>query len=404
MGDIDGLRITNSLEALRCNYKRGFRWFDVDVSITADGELVCIRKGNERRAGLPQRVADLPVAEVEGKLYAQRFPITRLSTLLQETDRLGDVVLVLDTGGWSARVEQALSRTLGYGPKHATRIVLQVSAEMDVKSITTLSQEIGASVVVKLRGLKEDDAKVEALVKKASPLAVVASNERFTPWLAQRLHALQTPLLVSAVNEHADVARLTLAGADGFYTDRYLPFGALTSAPSLALGCGNASGSALELQPWTRRELRREEDVELPECAERRGKRAELRGCASGDVLATVGLPVPRDSALSLEVDAQAGPAGARYWVEVLEELEAAKVLRPREEVLLKAGERRTLKLHVSVPGGSPAVQARLGLASDQEQLTLHRLRLERLRLDQAGRPAAAIEPTLPQAETDAGD
>lgn len=398
MGDIDGLRITNSLEALRCNYQRGFRWFDVDVSITADGELVCLRKGNERHAGLHQRVLDLPLAEVEGKPYAGRFPITRLSKLLEETDRLGDVVLVLDTGGWSDRVEQALSRTLGYGPKHATRIVLQVSAEMDVRSVTTLSQELGASVLVKLRRLKEDDAKVEALVKKATPIAVVASKERFTPWLAERLHALHTPLLVSAVNEHEDVARLTLAGADGFYTDRYVPFGVFTSSPTLALGCGETQASARALQPWTQRELRRAEDVVLPECAERKGRRVELRACAAGAAVSTVGLPLPPGRAIALEVDAEAGEAGARYWLELRDELEPATILRPREDVGMKPGERRTVKLQLDLPTGSPGVQAWLGIAGEQAELTLHRLRVAQVQ------PGATVASSPPHVEPDAGD
>src|SRR5262245_5120338 len=94
LGGIDGARNTNSLEALRCNYKRGFRWFEVDVAATSDGEPVCFRKGDEKRAGLTQPISNLPIGEVEGKKYNGRYPITRLSTLLTETDQLGDVVLV----------------------------------------------------------------------------------------------------------------------------------------------------------------------------------------------------------------------------------------------------------------------------------------------------------------------
>ncbi len=406
LGSIGGVRTTNSLEALRCNYQRGFRWFDVDLSVTADGELVCLRKGTEKLAGLPRRVGELTVAEVEGKQYAERFPIQRLSRLLEETDRLGDVVLVMDTGGWSERVEHALSRTLGYGPKHKTRIVLQVSSEMDVKSIATLSQELGASVMVKLRRLREDDAKVEALVKKAQPLAVVVNNERFTPWLAERLHALNTPVLVAAVNEHADIVRLTRAGADGFYTDHYLPFGRFTANPDLAMECGETQLSARALRPWTRRDLQHEADVILPECAARKRRRVTLSSCAADAVLSTSGLPAPPGRAASVEVDAEAGKAGARFWLEVVEELpESARQLRPRQEISLKPGERRTVELQLNLPSGSPGVQVRLGLASEQDELTLHHLRVAQhapaASEPPAGERAAAA---TPRGEPDAGD
>ena len=65
LGSINGLVHTNSVEALRCNHRRGFRWFDVDLSTTADGELVSFHEGDEKTAGLPDRVGSLSVADLE---------------------------------------------------------------------------------------------------------------------------------------------------------------------------------------------------------------------------------------------------------------------------------------------------------------------------------------------------
>jgi glycerophosphoryl diester phosphodiesterase len=397
MGDIDGVRTTNSLEALRCNYKRGFRWFDVDLATTADGELMCFHKGDEKLAGLSQRISDLTVAEVEGKKYAERYPITRLPKLLEETDRLGDVVLVLDTEGWSERVEQALSRTLGYGPKHATRLVLQFYGDKELKNVTTLSREINAGVLLKIPGTRGDDAIVEELAKKSSPLAVAVSSERFTPWLAERLHAINTPVLVYTVNDHHEIVRLTRAGADGFYTDGYLPFGTLAADPTVAFNCGETKPSAQALAPWTRRDLHHQAEVHLPGCANRKGKRVELKECEANAMVRSDGLAVPPRTAVHVEVDAEASDTAASFWIEAVEG-QRFRALQPREEVSLKPKERRTVKLDFDLADGSSAVEARLGLASKKDQLTLHRLRVFH------GEVLSEVEPIPVQIERDAGD
>jgi glycerophosphoryl diester phosphodiesterase len=380
LGGIDGLRNTNSLEALRCNYKRGFRWFDVDVAATSDDEPVAFHKGDEKSAGLSQPISSLPITEVEGKKYAGRYPITRLSKLLDETDQLGDVVLVFDTAGWSERMEHALSRTLGYGPKHSTRFILQVYREKDLSSISRLGKEVGAGILINLHQSEADDAKVEEMAKKASPLAVVTSTERFTPWLAERLHAINTPVLVQTVNDHRDIVSLTRAGADGFYTDRYVPFATLAADPTAVLNCGETKPSAEALAPWTRRDLQHPADVQLPSCATRKGRSVELTNCDDKASLRSDALDVPPGQAVHVELDAEAGDRGVTsFWLDLVQKLRKdrePKPLRPRELISLKAKERRTFKYDVELPQGSRGVEARIGLASNKDRLILYRLRV----------------------------
>jgi len=402
LGGIDGLRNTNSLEALRCNYKRGFRWFDVDVAATSDDEPVAFHKGDEKSAGLTQPIASLPIADVEGKKYAGRYPITRLSKLLSETDQLGDVVLVLDTAGWSERMEHALSRTLGYGPKHGTRLILQAYRDKDLTSISRLAKEVGAGVLLNLHQSEADDAKVEEMVKKSTPLAVVTGVDRFTPWLADRLHAINTPVLVQTVNDHKDIVSLTRAGADGFYTDRYVPFATLAADPTAVLNCGETKPSAEALAPWTRRDLQRPTDVQLPSCASRKGRSVELANCEDDKAsLRSDALDVPAGQAVHVELDAEAGDkAASHFWLDLVEKLRrdlAPKALRPRELISLKAKERRTFKYDLELPQGSRGVEARLGLASKKDVLTLHHLKVYQ------GEAPVESAPEAASAEQDGG-
>lgn len=42
LGGIEGENYTNSQEALKTNYEKGVRLFEVDINLTADGKLVCV--------------------------------------------------------------------------------------------------------------------------------------------------------------------------------------------------------------------------------------------------------------------------------------------------------------------------------------------------------------------------
>jgi len=280
LGAMGALRNTNSIEALKCNYERGFRWFEVDLALTADNELVCFHKGDEKLAELPDKVSKLPLSAVEGKKYAGQFGIARLSTVLAEAERLDDVVLVANTNGWSERIQTVVSSALGGADKASrrTRIILQAYKGADLPSVVRLSNELGAGVMLNLDHAQEGDEEVEALAKKHSLLAVVTDSKRFTPWLVQRLHAIDVPVLVHTLNEHRDIVSFMRAGADGFYTDRYVPYEAMAADPVAAIGCGT-SPTTTEPNPWAERDAMQPRQFRLRQCAKRRTGRIDLAGC-----------------------------------------------------------------------------------------------------------------------------
>lgn len=373
LGSIDGLAHTNSIEALRCNYRRGFRWFEVDLSTSVEGELVSFHEGDEKVARLPDLLSTLSIADIEKRKYADRFPIVSFSKLLKEADGLGDVVLVIDADGWPAKLEHAVSRALGYGPKHTTKILFQVFGESDLERVAPLSKELAAGVLLNLRHTQADDARIEELAKKNAFLAVVTPTARFTPWLAERLHAAQLPVLVQNVNEHRDIVNLTRAGADGFFTDRYLPYDRIAEDPTVAMECGATKPSGAELHNWTERDMKRQSDYRLPSCAKRKATRIEFADCDEHGILRTSPLAVPAAQTLHIELEVEAGSTPSAFWLE-LGQARKPNVLRQRETVTLKANERKTLNYDVSLADGSQGAEVRLGVSSKKDTLVLHRL------------------------------
>src|SRR5688572_9570260 len=64
LGGIDREANTNSLEALRCNHARGFRWFEVDLALTRDQQLVAFQRGHEKHASLHAPIGELSFTEI----------------------------------------------------------------------------------------------------------------------------------------------------------------------------------------------------------------------------------------------------------------------------------------------------------------------------------------------------
>ncbi|MEO8183078.1 MAG: glycerophosphodiester phosphodiesterase family protein [Deltaproteobacteria bacterium] len=396
LGGMGALRNTNSLEALKCNHDRGFRWFEVDLAITADAEIVCFHKGDEKLAELPDRTSKLPISEIEGKKYAGRFGIVRFATLLAEAERLEDVVLMVDTGGWSERMQAAISGALG-GPDKAsrhTRIVLQAYDEKELPAVAKLSRQIGAGLILNLDHTSAGDDKVEELAKKTPFLAVVSDSKRFTPWLAQRLHTIDVPILVHTLNEHRDILTFTRAGADGFYTDRYVPYETMAADPATATGCGS---TGTERNPWSERDAMQPRQFRLRSCAKRRPGSIHLASCDERPAIYGSYLAVPPGKIVHVEVEAEAGDADAGLWFDLVDKTSSTPV-NPREQLQLKAKERRAWKYDVTVPQGSVALEARLGLSSNKDKLKIYRFRVSEVE----GAPSP--EAPDPAVEQDAGE
>lgn len=371
LGSVAGIAYTNSLEAFECNYARGHRWFEVDLALTADDELFCFHSGHEDKLGLQTPVSTSTAKNLEGRKYAGRYPLVRFSELLERTDRLGDVVLVTDTKGWPDRMQNAVRRTVeASGKKHPTRLVLQAYGRHDIAAVKHLSREFSGDIIFTLYMADTLDEDVVRLATTYGALAVVADSRRFSPWLAKRLHEEHLPVLVHTINEHRDVIKLTHAGADGFYTDNYKPYG--TPGGPLP-DCALAPQMTSDKTPWLERDIHRSNNYKLSACAKRRSDRVEVSKCEPGVAIRGFPLSVPPHRSVRVTLDVQAGDRPARFWFEMLGKFSKAPS-KQRKELQLAAKERRLFEFDVPLDGGSAGFETRLGVDSPAEHLIVYGL------------------------------
>jgi glycerophosphoryl diester phosphodiesterase len=81
-GSVDGWLYTNSLEAFQRNYDRGFRVFECDQVLLADGTVLVAHDGLEANYGLSKPFPEATWADLAGHRYRGRLTILRSQDVL----------------------------------------------------------------------------------------------------------------------------------------------------------------------------------------------------------------------------------------------------------------------------------------------------------------------------------
>ncbi len=224
LGGIDGRAYTNSAEALEDSLARGSRFLEVDLSFTADGDLVCFHTKHEKYLGTETPVAELTTAEFLEHRYTDRFTLITLETLLQRLKSHPDVYLVTDCKAAFKPCMEAVMATAGsVDPALAGRIIPQfytVDQWRDVASLETVYGPFATVIFTLYRTKINDDAVVEIAANRAVPV-ITMSRKRFNPDLVKRLEAIGVDSLVHTVNKPAEIIGYVNQGVRGLYTDRY---------------------------------------------------------------------------------------------------------------------------------------------------------------------------------------
>jgi hypothetical protein len=97
-GAIDGHTYTNSLEAFRRNYARGFRVFEVDHVLMADGTALAAHDGSERGYGLTRSFKESTWADIvrAGRKYLDTYTVLRSQDILRLMADHPDIYIVGD--------------------------------------------------------------------------------------------------------------------------------------------------------------------------------------------------------------------------------------------------------------------------------------------------------------------
>lgn len=219
-GAIGNRTYTNSLEALDANYEKGHRFFEMDFSWTADGQLVAIHDWDNafrqmfllpENAAIPTKTQFLELPTKNG--------LTQLSLeqVLHWVQEKGDAFLVTDV---KAHNVKALNRINTYYKKFKKHIIPQVYSYLEYDKAARLGY---SNIILTLYRMKTDPLEVLSFSKTHSPFAITMPWQMAQKGLAYYLYKNHTLVYAHTVNDINLFNSLRRVGVYGIYTDYISP-------------------------------------------------------------------------------------------------------------------------------------------------------------------------------------
>ena len=233
LGGIEGHNYTNSAEALERSLARGARFFEVDLSFTADGDLVCFHTKHEKHLGIETPITELSTAEFLSHRYDGAFTLMDLETLLQRLAPMPDTYLVTDCKhDFNACMEEVLLTAKSVDPHLVGRIIPQfyaVDQWLDVAKMEDVHGPFATVIFTLYRTEITDDNVVEVASGRSVPV-ITMSKKRFSQTLVSRLAAEGIDSMIHTVNKPDEIIRYVEKGARGVYSDRFLAWQVVRNA------------------------------------------------------------------------------------------------------------------------------------------------------------------------------
>ncbi|MFC4099700.1 phosphatidylinositol-specific phospholipase C/glycerophosphodiester phosphodiesterase family protein [Paenibacillus xanthanilyticus] len=231
MGEIDGHTYTNTLEAFQSNYADGYRLFEVDLQLSADGYLVTRHDWQTYLYGLlgqtppeaGRRGLPLTREEALSLLVHHAYRTLDFEGLLDLLRAYPDAVFITDTKDADPTIVrrqfQAMKEAAEHEPELLRRIVPQFYDQTMYAAIESVHRF--DSYIYTLYMSPDTEAEALTFVRAHPRVAAVTLPESMAN--ADFLHRLEQAgvhAYVHTINDADAMLRYMDQGAHGFYTDR----------------------------------------------------------------------------------------------------------------------------------------------------------------------------------------
>lgn len=227
LGGIDGVIYTNSKEAFLLNYELGKRWFEVDMHLTKDNDLVCFHNNHEQKIGLvDKKVNQITTKAFLSHKYQGKYTLLTFEQLLELIKDKKDVFIITDTKGWSrTKMDALLWHIDKVDSALISRIIPQIYFPEDMTLIEETENKRGkfASLIFTLYATTMPDNLVVCFIRNTKIPIVTMPTNRVNDTFIKNLHEVNSYLFTHTINSKEEIEQYKKQGIDGFYTDFYVP-------------------------------------------------------------------------------------------------------------------------------------------------------------------------------------
>jgi phosphoglycerol transferase MdoB-like AlkP superfamily enzyme/glycerophosphoryl diester phosphodiesterase len=220
-GEIGGEIYTNSLEAFKKNYRLGRRIFEVDLSVTADNEVVCFHNGKEKMYGLEKPIGQTTLVEFKKSSISNKYTPLDLNDLIRLMRKHRDMYIVTDTkGSFSYILSKLVEESKRIDPDITKRIIPQIYNEknyfeaMDIYPFTDI-------IFTLYRTRASDEQIIGFIADKENITALTVHISRIDDRLLSESVTLGRFIFLHTINDETIMNQYRKYGVHGFYTDSY---------------------------------------------------------------------------------------------------------------------------------------------------------------------------------------
>lgn len=230
LGGYNGHTVTNTRSALKENYKKGYRWFEMDFRITRDNALIGFHDAAYRRSdGELVRIADVSLQTVREQA-PRGSDLATFADALSFLAQYPDMYLILDPKDSFIASHRLMNKELRafekqHGAAATDAVRKRIVPQFYVRwHYIYLKKTFNVPMMIfTLYRSSYSDAEVLAFVRRNQVSMVTMHHGRYSPVLAQRLKEMGITAGVHTLNDETEARRFMDAGAVGIYTDWIQP-------------------------------------------------------------------------------------------------------------------------------------------------------------------------------------
>ncbi|TYP68987.1 phosphatidylinositol-specific phospholipase C/glycerophosphodiester phosphodiesterase family protein [Paenibacillus methanolicus] len=231
MGEISGYTYTNTLEAFKSNYADGYRLFEVDLQLTADGYLVTRHDWQPYLYGLlgqippeaGRRGLPLTRAEALSLLVHHAYQTLDFEGLLNLLRQYPDAVFITDTKDTDPAIVRRQFRAMKEAAEHEPELLSRVVPQFYDQTMYAAIESVHKfdSYIYTLYMSPDTESQTLSFVRDHPRVAAVTMPESMAQAdFLQRLEQAGVHAYIHTINDTAAMIRYMDQGAHGFYTDR----------------------------------------------------------------------------------------------------------------------------------------------------------------------------------------
>jgi hypothetical protein len=138
LGSIDGYAYTNTVEAFRASYRKGFRLFECDLVRLRDGTVLVAHDHLESLYGLKKSFRRATARDVAGLRYRGRYTVMNARALVALLRRYPNVRLILDTKWDHLLILKTLVRVARGDARVLNRLVPHVADQANIDAVRAI--------------------------------------------------------------------------------------------------------------------------------------------------------------------------------------------------------------------------------------------------------------------------